>query len=156
MSAASAPIDAEQTVRGSCVAMDGVGVLLQGASGAGKSDLALRLIEAGALLVADDYTLLRAAAGQLFAAPPPEIAGLLEVRGVGIVRLPISTLPVPLAVIIVLTAAGADVPRLPEPETQTILGVPLPTYRIAPFEASASLKVRLAVGLATRGIIGLG
>jgi serine kinase of HPr protein (carbohydrate metabolism regulator) len=136
--------------------MDGVGVLLQGASGAGKSDLALRLIDSGALLVADDYTRLRASAGRVYAAPPPEIAGLLEVRGLGILRLPTAALPVPLAVIIALTAARDDIPRLPETETLTILGVSVRTYRIAPFEASAPLKVRLAVGLATRGIMELG
>jgi len=143
-----------QPVRGSCVAIDGASVLLQGPSGAGKSDLALRLIDGGAVLIADDYTLIRRDGGRLLATPPPAIAGLLEVRGVGIVRLPVYPLPAPLALVVVL-AHRDDVPRLPEAETADVLGVPVPRLRLAPFEASAPLKVRLAVRLATRGIIGV-
>lgn len=81
-------------LRGTCIAVEGSGVLLRGPSGCGKSDLALRLIEAGARLVADDYTDVVEAGGRIFAMPPSELRGLLEVRGIGIVRLrPASSAP---------------------------------------------------------------
>ncbi|RMF16145.1 MAG: serine kinase, partial [Alphaproteobacteria bacterium] len=88
-SATSAPSisDAKgELVHASCVAWHGRGILLRGPSGAGKSALALRLIEAGALLVADDYVVLDAQStpDRLLAAPPPRIAGLIEVRGLGL------------------------------------------------------------------------
>lgn len=142
-----------EIVRGSCVAIEGSGVLLQGPSGAGKSDLALRLIDRGALLVADDYTSLRREGERLLAMPPPAIAGLLEVRGVGIIRLPVAPLPVPLVLVVTLTEA-AHVPRLPDEDaTLSLLGIALPWRCLAPFEASAVAKVQLAVRLATRGIM---
>jgi HPr kinase/phosphorylase len=145
---------AAELVRGSCVAIDGAGVLLQGPSGAGKSDLALRLIDGGALLVADDYTLVRRDGERILAAPPPAIAGLLEVRGVGIVRLPVYPAATPIALVVALTDRR-DVPRLPADETTPLLGAALPLIHIAPFDTSATIKVRLAVRLATRGIMAI-
>jgi HPr kinase/phosphorylase len=139
------------TLHGTCIALDGIGVLLTGPSGAGKSDLALRLIGAGALLVADDYTLIEDHGGRLSARPPAAIAGLIEVRGVGILRLPVAPLPVPLRVVIALVGA-ADVPRLPARESTVVLGVAMPLFRLAPFESSAVLKVQLAARLATGAI----
>jgi HPr Serine kinase C-terminal domain len=72
-------------VHGTVVAIDGGGVLLRGPSGRGKSDLALRLIDAGARLVADDQVLLQRSGMQVLARAPAVLAGLLEIRGVGIV-----------------------------------------------------------------------
>src|SRR5436190_12146788 len=83
-------------------------VLLRGPSGAGKSDLALRLIEAGARLVADDQTHLVRKGGTLMATPPAALAGLIEVRGVGIVKLGRNRLlaRAPLALLVDLVAPG--------------------------------------------------
>ena len=75
-------------VHGSCVGIGGRGVLLRGPPGGGKSDLALRLIDGGAVLVADDQVALTARDGALFAAPPETIAGKIEARGIGIMNLP--------------------------------------------------------------------
>lgn len=141
-------------IRGTAIAFEGAGVLLRGGSGAGKSDLALRLIEAGARLIADDYTMLRVREGRLFAVAPPGIRGLLEVRGVGIIRLVATEEPCPLVCAIDLVAA-VDVPRFPEDARCTLLGIALPLFRLAPFEASAPAKVRLAVRIVTGGIIRL-
>ena len=144
--------DASQAcIRATCLAVDGHGVLLCGDSGAGKSDLALRLIEGGACLVADDYTFVRREGARVLAWPPEPIAGLLEVRGVGILTFPVLR-DVCIAAVIDLVSAD-DVPRLPAAETRMIADVPLRRFRIAAFESSAALKVRLAVRLATGGIM---
>ena len=133
-------------VHATCVAVDGNGVLLRGPPGYGKSDLALRLIDTGARLVADDQTELRLSADRLEARPPPEIAGLLEVRGVGVV--PTDNLPAALVSAVVDLVAGDAVERLPEAECCVYLGVSVPLFRLSAFEASAPAKVRLAVKLA--------
>ncbi len=71
-----------------CVAIDGHGLLILGPSGAGKSSLALQLIGMGAVLVADDRTMLRQGDGGIFATAPDAIAGKIEARGVGILEVP--------------------------------------------------------------------
>ena len=121
-------------------------VLLRGPSGSGKSDLALRLIDAGARLVADDQTEIRRYGDTLLARAPQTIFGLIEVRGVGLVKM--DALPVaPLALIADLVAMQ-HIERLPEPRSETILGLPVPLVAIAPFEASAPIKLRLALAAA--------
>jgi serine kinase of HPr protein (carbohydrate metabolism regulator) len=126
-----------------CVAIDGVGVLLRGPPGSGKSDLALRLIDGGARLVADDQTRLEPDGAGILASAPPQIAGQLEVRGVGILRAP-SVAQAPLGLVVDLVAADA-VERHPEPAECRYLDRSLPLLRLAPFEASAAAKLRLAV-----------
>ena len=97
------------TIHGTCVLVGGIGVLLRGPSGAGKSDVALRLIDGGALLVADDRVELRMVDGRLMASAPAALAGLLEVRGLGIVRLPCDG-PAEVGLVVDLVAA-AEVER---------------------------------------------
>ncbi len=130
-------------VHGSCVAIDGRGVLLRGPSGRGKSDLALRLIDGGARLVADDRVDLSAAGGLLNASAPEPIAGRLEVRGVGILEVPcVAAIPLGLVVDLV---EREDLERLPEPRIASFLGVTVPLMRLVATEASAAAKVRLAL-----------
>ena len=129
-------------VHASAVAIDGGAILLRGPSGAGKSDLALRLIDAGARLVADDQVELRRVGREVLARAPAILAGLVEVRGVGIIRVDALD-EAPLVLIADLVAAGA-VDRLPEPRVETVLGVDVPLIAQAPFEASAAAKLRLA------------
>ena len=80
----------------SCVAISGRAILLEGLPGSGKSTLALQLLDRGAQLVGDDGVTLSVADGQVIAAPPPNIAGLIEVRNVGLVRMPTVKAPVAL------------------------------------------------------------
>lgn len=122
-------------------------VLLRGPSGVGKSDLAARLIEAGARLVADDQTELTRQGRRLIATCPKTLAGLLEVRGVGIVKLGRSRLVTraPVALLVDLVPPHC-IERLPEPAHETLLGVALPVLALAPFEASAGAKLHLALG----------
>lgn len=126
---------------GTAVAIDGEAVLLRGPSGAGKSDLALRLIDRGARLVADDQTLLRRVGDRVIAAAPPTIAGLIEIRGIGIVTVEAIDV-VPLFLIADLIPLG-EVERMPERTFETILGVPVPLIALAALEASAAAKLRL-------------
>jgi serine kinase of HPr protein (carbohydrate metabolism regulator) len=125
------------------IAIEGRALLLRGASGSGKSDLALRLIDAGARLVADDQSELYRSGDRVIVRAPATIAGLLEVRGIGIFRVDaLSEAPVGLIVDLV---PAENVERLPVRHTETILGVALPLIRVTPFDASAAAKLRLAL-----------
>ena len=135
--------DASLLVHATAVAIAGRAILLRGPSGSGKSDLALRLIDAGAKLVADDQTALSREGAAVVARAPATIAGLIEARGIGILR--VEALPAaPLALLVDLVPAER-VERLPEPSCETILGLVIPKVAVAPFEASAAAKLRLAL-----------
>ena len=136
---AAAPI----LVHATAIAIDGRAVLLRGPSGAGKSDLALRLIDAGARLVADDQVELRRAGGRVLVRAPAALAGLVEVRGVGILRLePLREAVLAMCVDLV---PSAEVERLPEIRCEDVLGLAVPSIAISPFEASAAAKLRFAL-----------
>jgi len=131
-----------ETVHATSVAMDNRAVLITGASGAGKSDLALRLIDRGFTLVSDDQTLVRRDGDRLLASAPPSIKGKLEIRGIGIVEIDTAT-DVPVALLVELTS---DIQRLPdESRTRPMLGIDLPLVTIDPMTASAAAKVALAL-----------
>jgi len=124
------------------------GILLLGESGSGKSDLALRLIERGAVLVSDDRTDLFVEDGALLARPPRTLAGLIEVRGVGIVQLPhAASARVRLAVCLSENPAA----RLPEhefyqPPKEVLLAREAwpPLIRLSAKEPSAPAKIAAA------------
>lgn len=131
-----------ETLHATAVSINGQGVLIEGVSGAGKSDLALRLIDRGAVLVSDDYSIVQRRDGNIIASPPTTIAGKIEVRGVGIVEMPhVSAAPVAL-----LVALGEPAARLPDPEqTRSLLGIDIPLLALDGREASAPVKVELAL-----------
>jgi serine kinase of HPr protein (carbohydrate metabolism regulator) len=114
-----------------------------GASGAGKSDFALRLIDAGALLVADDQLHVEAAEAGLTGRPAEALAGLLEVRGIGIMRLPYCR-STSLGLVVELDGTRPVV-RMPEPATYNLLGTELRLLHLDPRSASADAKLRLAL-----------
>jgi HPr kinase/phosphorylase len=130
-------------VHATAIAIEGRAVLLRGRSGAGKSDLALRLIEGGARLVADDQVNLRRAGDRVLVTAPAAIAGLLEVRGVGIVRIE-AIAEATLAMLADLVPSE-EVERFPEARREDVLGVPISSITLSPFEASAAAKLRLAL-----------
>jgi HPr kinase/phosphorylase len=130
-------------LHGSAVEWQGSAVLLRGPSGAGKSDLALRLIDGGAQLVADDQVEISRDGEILLAGPPAALAGLLEVRGLGILRIG-HRAPSRLALVVDLVEEEL-VERLPEAAQTRLLGVGLPLLRLSPWPASAAGKVRLAM-----------
>ncbi len=142
-------------VHANCVALGRVGVLILGKPGSGKSDLTLRLIDAAgmglgrkpikAMLVSDDQVLVKRRAGKLYASPPKALAGLLEIRGLGIVRLPYrKSVAVALAVRL---APAARIERLPDLNKSRfeIAGLTLPLILIDPASASAPARLRAAL-----------
>ena len=129
----------------SCVAWDAAAVLLRGPSGSGKSDLALRFLGLGseAHLVADDQVLLERQEERLFASAPAALAGLLEVRGLGLWRVK-SLARAEVRLIVNLFPRDA-VPRLPESQFAALAGVELPVLALHAFDASTPMKLRVAL-----------
>ncbi|WP_375396415.1 HPr kinase/phosphorylase [uncultured Sphingomonas sp.] len=141
----------ERVLHVTCVAIGDHGVLIAGDSGAGKSDLALRLIDRGAVLVSDDYTRLRPCDCRLMARAPVTIAGRIEVRGLGIVAMPHRE-----SVEIVLLVMLTDTPeRLPPGDMRrSIAGVPVRMVAVDARAASAPITVELALaGAVQPGIV---
>lgn len=136
-----------ETLHASCVAIGDQAVLIEGRSGTGKSDLALRLIDRGAVLVSDDYAVLTRRDGALTASPPATIAGKMEVRGLGLIEVGYAQ-DVPVALVVV---ADNDPVRMPEAEAlRAIAGVMLPELRLSLLEPSAPIKVERALLLLGR------
>jgi serine kinase of HPr protein (carbohydrate metabolism regulator) len=129
------------TIHASCVAIGDAGVLLIGPSGSGKSDLALRLMDRGAVLVADDRCALAAMDGQLLCSPPETIVGKIEVRGIGIIARPWRA-PVPVRLAVRLADRYE---RLPDPQIEVLGGITVAALTLSAFEASAPIKVELAL-----------
>ncbi len=117
-------------------------VLIQGPSGVGKSDLALRLIGQGWRLVADDWTHLWASGGALYAAAPATITGKIEVRGLGVLGAPACTLA---RIVLAVQCTHEAIERLPEPDAWTWDGVAIPRLRLDPRPASAGQVVATAL-----------
>jgi HPr kinase/phosphorylase len=146
-----------ELVHGTCVAFGGRAALLRGRPGSGKSDLALRFLalpqENGCepRLVSDDQVWVAAGSGgELIASPPDTIAGKIEVRGLGIVEVPF--LAQARLVLVCDLVDEKDIPRMPpEPWERTVIaGVSVPILKLAPFELSAPLKLKMALFLASR------
>lgn len=116
---------------------------MRGPSGVGKSDLALRLIERGAWLVADDYTEVSIKDSIPIARAPKETRGKMEVRGIGILSFEIEE-NIPLVLVVELEQRE-NVPRMPEPKTTRIEGKAVPLIALHAFDASTPEKIRFAV-----------
>ncbi len=125
-----------------CVACHGRGLLIEGAPGAGKSSLALALIDRGARLVGDDGVTLSVIGGRLIAAPPPQTRGLIEVRNLGILPMPVvETVPVAL-----LLRLSHDAPRFVETAAVAVIcGVAVPVITLWPDSPVVALRAELAL-----------
>ncbi len=123
---------------GSCVSRNGQAILLVGPSGAGKSDLVLRLLSRGFELVADDQVDVL----DHMVSCPAELSGLLEVRGLGIMRMP----SVALARLVLVADLGKAAERLPAPRVHPVLGCPV--VQIDATSASAPERLALALDCA--------
>lgn len=131
-----------ENLHASCVAIDGRAVLISGPSGSGKSDLTLRLLDRGFVLVSDDRTIVRKDGDKLIATAPERIRGKLEIRGVGIVDMP-TVADARVALVVELTS---DIQRLPDDSRERkILGAGVPLISVDAMTASAPSKVALAL-----------
>jgi serine kinase of HPr protein (carbohydrate metabolism regulator) len=135
-------VTSDSLIHATSIAIGGRAILLIGASGTGKSDLALRLIDRGAMLVSDDYTALSVDGGRLIASPPPTIAGRMEVRHIGIIAMPhLHNLPVALAI-----RLDDNPRRMPDRSHRiAISGIDVPVVALDAREASAPIKAELAL-----------
>jgi len=129
-------------LHGSAVSLGGKGVLLLGSSGRGKSDLALQMIDRGAVLIADDQVRICREDNCLIAEAPKTLAGLIEIRGVGILRLPHVRNRLDLAVDLDLDGEEA---RLPDPQSVSWCGLDLRQIQINGRCASAVAKINIAL-----------
>jgi len=127
-----------------CIAIDDCGILIAGPAGAGKSDLALRLIDGGGQLVADDQTELKIEKGELIATAPRSIKGLFEMRHVGLVRLP-HVAKAKVALYIDLALLHEKLDRLPDAENMFLLDRPVRRLKLPAFAASTPAKIRAAL-----------
>ena len=124
------------------VALGGRAVILAGRSGSGKSDLALRLLDRGFILVSDDQTMVRKSGDRLIASAPPTIRGKLEVRGIGIVEVDQAD-DMPICLYVEL---ANEIERLPDDDRErTLLGLAVPLVSIDALTASAPAKVAMAL-----------
>ena len=131
-----------EIIHASSVALDRRAVLISGPSGSGKSDLTLRLLDRGFTLVSDDRTIVRREGDRLVASAPQNIAGKLEIRGIGIVDVDCVD-EVPVALVVELTD---EIQRLPEDgREQQLLGLGLPLVSVDAMTASAPAKIAVAL-----------
>lgn len=144
-------------IDGVAVAIGEHALLLRGPVGSGRSDLALRLVDEGALLISDEQVELRRAGDGLLvgvpSAMPPHLVGRLEARGLGILPLPHEARALPLRWIADLMPQS-EIERMPAAEQAAYLGVAIPVVRIDPAAASATARLRLVMRCAPDQILG--
>lgn len=142
------PRISSELLHASTVAKNGRAVVILGPSGSGKSDLALRLLDRGFTLVSDDQTIVQRSGARLIASPPANIAGKLEIRGIGIVDMAHEST----AEVALLVELTSDIQRLPDDSRERpVLGVAVPLISVDAMTASAAAKVALA--LDHRGLV---
>ncbi|MFN7709436.1 MAG: HPr kinase/phosphorylase [Holosporales bacterium] len=137
-------------VHATAVTYEGCGVLILGPPGSGKSSLALMVCDAGGDLIGDDQAQLSSQGGILMASPAPSLAGLLEVRGIGIINMPhVSCHPLHVALSL---QPWQTIPRLPDNDHSTFEGITLPHYFLDPTQPSCLARLRVITRL-TAGLL---
>ncbi|MXO64213.1 HPr kinase/phosphorylase [Altericroceibacterium endophyticum] len=130
-----------QLHQATAVAIGNCGVLIEGEPGSGKSGLGLSLIDRGAVLIGDDGVALRTTEHDIYADPPPNISGLMEIRNVGIVTMPVTSAPLRLVI-----ALSANAPRFVDTaENRNICGFSLPCIALFPDTPYLALRVEWAL-----------
>jgi HPr kinase/phosphorylase len=143
-------VTASPTIHATAVLVGAKAVLIRGEPGSGKSRLALRLLETAGRelpfvrLVGDDRVYLEGRAGRLVVRPPQELAGQLEIRGTGIVRVPFEAA----AVVGLVIELGQPADRMPAAESRKVIveGVPLPRLAVPPGDDPLSLAIEGSLG----------
>jgi serine kinase of HPr protein (carbohydrate metabolism regulator) len=133
-------------IHATAIALGAFGVLIEGPSGSGKTSLALAAIEhmsnkgLFAALVADDQCLIETANNRVIASCPLPLTGLVEMRGLGIVKHPNITSSVIMDIVIRMVEHN-QIERMPEPETTTIAGLHLPVFKLPARQIAMSLPL---------------
>ncbi len=122
----------------------GFGILIRGPSGSGKSDLALRLIDDGAGLIADDQVVIKAVQQELYLSPPDSLSGLIEVRGVGVIKIEYVR-DIRLCLIVELDPSN-EIQRIPLIKEELIKNIPVPVINMYAFESSVLAKLKIILG----------
>tara|TARA_B110000495_G_C22636830_1_gene378394 strand:- start:172 stop:606 length:435 start_codon:yes stop_codon:yes gene_type:complete len=122
----------------------GFGILIRGPSGSGKSDLALRLIDDGAGLVADDQVVIKAVGQELYLSPPDSLSGLIEVRGVGVIKIEYVS-DIRLCLIVELDPRN-EIQRIPKIKEELIKKILVPVINMYAFESSVLAKIKIILG----------
>ena len=125
-----------------CVSLEGRGLMIEGPPGSGKSTLALMLIDRGASLVGDDGVGLEKRDGAIWAHPAPNIRGLIEIRGAGIVQMPVVS-----ARLSLVLAIDPHAPRLPEVESRVFQDIALPRIAFRTGDPAQALRAEHALRL---------
>ena len=132
-----------KNIHATCISYKNKGILLLGKPGAGKSDLALRMImREKAKLVADDRTEISVSKGNIYASAPENIQGLMEVRGIGIKKFPFRKRQK----LYLAVKLDSKMDRMPEKESFTLESIEIPQVTLNPFEASVREKLMLLIG----------
>jgi len=126
----------------SCVEISGKAILITGLSGSGKSDLSLRLIDRGAVLISDDQTMLRREKGQIWASAPDSLRGKMEVRGLGVCDFKFSE-TAPVALIVELSTVVERFPM--DRAKRKVLDIEFDVIKIDAMQASAPIKLEIAL-----------
>lgn len=130
-------------IQATAVAIGGRALMIEGPSGSGKSSLALALIDRGAMLIGDDGVTLNRVGDRIVASPPPNIAGLIELRGIGLVELPLAP-PTPLALVLTLGGEAGD--RLPDTvPSREMLGLAIPCLAFEPGSLAPAIRAEYAL-----------
>jgi HPr kinase/phosphorylase len=122
----------------------GFGILIRGPSGSGKSDLALRLIDDGAGLVADDQVVIKSVGQELYLSPPDSLSGLIEVRGVGVIKIEYVR-DIRLCLIVELDPRN-EIQRIPKIKEELIKKILVPVINMYAFESSVLAKIKIILG----------
>jgi HPr kinase/phosphorylase len=122
----------------------GFGILIRGPSGSGKSDLALRLIDDGAGLVADDQVVIKSVGQELYLSPPESLSGLIEVRGVGVIKIEYFR-DIRLCLIVELDPRN-EIQRIPKIKEELIKKILVPVINMYAFESSVLAKIKIILG----------
>ena len=133
------------SLHGTCVEVKGKGVLITGNPGAGKSALALQLMDRGALFISDDQTVLSQETGEIVIQAPLALKGLMEVRGVGICQFPCQEKS--FLRLFVEICDSIDVERLPEPSFVEYYGIRVPYLKILKGDPLGAIKIELKVDI---------